>query len=78
MINATSHGNFRESVIIAPWDYLKFVDLDGDGIYELTTRFKDEKGIERDHIYSWNGKLYGEWGKSSRDLLKNNSPNKNE
>ena len=73
LINAIKDN---ESVIISPWDYMTFVDLDEDGIYELTTSFEDENGVERDHVYSWNGKLYGEWGKSSKALLKGASRKK--
>jgi hypothetical protein len=66
----------RESPLVAPWDYMSFVDLDGDGIYELKTDFDDENGVNRVHIYSWDGKLYGEWGQSSKALLKRDSQKK--
>lgn len=69
VINAVDR-EAHQSLITAPWDFMTYKDLDGDGIYELVTSFEDEKGIERQHIYSWNGKLYGEWGKSSKALLK--------
>ena len=75
-INALTPDNFRESVIIAPWDFMEFIDTDGDGIYELTTSFEDENGIERYHTYSWNGTLYGEWGQSSKALLEHSSRNR--
>ncbi|MGD1047068.1 MAG: hypothetical protein ABR936_17325 [Bacteroidota bacterium] len=74
-INAIDY-KMKESVLQSPWNYIKFIDIDGDGIYELVTSFKDEKGIERKHIYSWNGKLYGEWGKGSKALLKSSSKKK--
>ena len=64
------------SALRSPWNYVKFIDADDDGIYELTTSFGDEKGIKRYHTYSWNGKLYGEWGKSSKELLKSTSRKK--
>ena len=52
----------RESAIVSPWDFLKFVDVDGDGTYELVTEIEDEHGVENQVIYSWNGQLYGKWG----------------
>ncbi|MGD1047067.1 MAG: hypothetical protein ABR936_17320 [Bacteroidota bacterium] len=72
LINAKNKTQWR-SVIIAPYNCLKYVDIDSDGVYELTTSFENEKGIEKKVIYSWNGKLYGDWGKSSKALLKSTS-----
>ena len=67
----------KQSVLRSPWNYLKFIDIDGDGIYELVTRFENELGVNREHIYSWNGKLYGEWGKGSKELLNASQLKKN-
>ncbi|MGD1047069.1 MAG: hypothetical protein ABR936_17330, partial [Bacteroidota bacterium] len=58
----------KESSIISPWNFLKFVDIDGDGIYELVTEFEDENGIENKVIYSWNGQQYGNWGMNPSPL----------
>ena len=77
LISEVDHKS-RHSTLQSPWNYLKFIDIDTDGIYELVTSFKDEKGIRRKHVYSWNGELYGDWGKGSKALLKSSSKKKNE
>jgi hypothetical protein len=55
----------KHSVLRSPWDYLKFY-RDSNGIYQLVTNFQDENGVETEHVYSWNGHLYGEWGTPSK------------
>jgi hypothetical protein len=42
-------------------------DVDRDGIYEIQGKDPDSK---KTLTYSWNGSLYGKWGKSSKYLLK--------
>lgn len=55
-----------ESTIKCMSNYL-LKDVDGDGIYEILGQDPDS---DRTLMYSWNGHLYGDWGKSSKYLLK--------
>jgi hypothetical protein len=57
-----------ESVILFGGDGYELIDIDGDGIYEIQGLTLNS--IDKTVIYSWNGKLYGNWGKSSKYLLK--------
>ncbi len=42
-------------------------DIDGDGIYEIQGKDPDSK---KNVTFSWNGHLYGKWGKTSKYFLK--------
>jgi hypothetical protein len=49
-----------------------FKDIDGDGIYEIQGEWYKDNNFDKTSrvTYSWNGSLYGKWGKSSKYLLK--------
>ncbi len=61
----------RESKLAFIGKY-KFVDLDGDGIYEIQGEWYKDNNFDKTIrvTYSWNGSLYGNWGKTSKYLLK--------
>jgi len=66
-----------ESVIISPWDGITYVDVNGDGIYELVTEMEDENGVAKKIIYSWNGSKYGLWGNPPQSLPSGTYPRNN-
>jgi len=49
-----------------------FKDVDGDGIYEIQGKWYKNNNFDNISpvTYCWNGKWYGNWGKSSKYLLK--------
>ncbi len=61
MINALNQNNESELISTSPG--YKFVDIDGDGILEITGLwFENENDEEmKKIIYSWNGMQYGKW-----------------
>jgi hypothetical protein len=62
----------REESRLAFIGKYKFVDLDGDSIYEIKGEWYIDDNFDKTSpvIYSWNGSLYGKWGKTSKYLLK--------
>ncbi|MFA6542330.1 MAG: hypothetical protein WCT99_12100, partial [Bacteroidota bacterium] len=67
----------EESVIVSPWDGITYVDINGDGIYELETEMVDESGKLEKVIYSWNGQLYGLWSNPPQPLPSGTYPRYN-
>ncbi len=62
----TQIDKYGQSTIIVLGESYKLIDNDGDGIYEIQGKDPDSGKII---TYSWNGYLYGKWGKSSKYLL---------
>lgn len=56
-----------ESTILVSEGSYRIKDIDGDGIYEILGKDSDS---DKTLTYSWNGSLYGKWGKASKYLLK--------
>jgi len=63
----TQTDKYNQSTILVFWEYYEIKDVDGDGIYEILGEDTDS---DKTLTYSWNGSLYGDWGKSSKYLLK--------
>jgi hypothetical protein len=68
----TQLDSYGESTIMDFGEYYELKDVDGDGIYEIQAEwYKDDKSDKKTVVnYSWNGTLYGKWGKTSKYLLK--------
>ncbi|HUI30298.1 MAG TPA: hypothetical protein VLX91_08770 [Candidatus Acidoferrales bacterium] len=68
----TQLDSLGRSEIMYWGDEYEIKDVDGDGIYEILGEWY--KNYDSDKMttimYSWNGSLYGKWGKSSRYSLK--------
>jgi hypothetical protein len=60
-----------ESTITCIGDF-QLKDLDKDGISEIQCEWCKNNNFDNTYsvIYSWNGSLYGKWGKTSKYLLK--------
>jgi hypothetical protein len=67
----TKLDNEGESTITCIGDF-QLKDLDKDGIYEIQCEWCKNSNFDKTYsvTYSWNGSLYGKWGKSSKYLLK--------
>jgi hypothetical protein len=61
----TELDKFGESTIICETGYSLF-DVDNDGIFEIQGTWTDENGKISERTFSWNGFLYGNWGKTSK------------
>jgi hypothetical protein len=63
----TQLDTYGESSVLYWGDDYDLDDIDNDGIYEI-------RGMDSEYnktlMYSWNGHLYGDWGKLSKYLLK--------
>ncbi len=68
----TQLDDLGESVIMDWGEHFQIKDVDGDGVYEIQGWwYKDDSFTTKSRVtYSWNGTLYGKWGKSSRSLMK--------
>jgi hypothetical protein len=68
----TQLDSYGESVLMYSNEDYSLIDLDGDGIYEIQGEWYSNSNSETKSTvtYSWNGALYGEWGKSSKYLIK--------
>jgi hypothetical protein len=68
----TQLDEYGESMIMEFGEYYELKDVDGDGIYEILGEwYKDNNSENKTTItYSWNGSVYGKWGKSSKYLLR--------
>jgi hypothetical protein len=68
----TQLDNFGQPEIMYWGDKYDIKDVDGDGICEILGKwYKDDNSEKMTTVtYSWNGSLYGKWGKSSKYLLK--------
>ena len=64
----TQLDNYGESTIMEYGEYYELKDVDGDGIYEIIGKwFKNDQATTKTQVtYSWNGTMYGKWGKSSK------------
>ncbi len=68
----TQLDRYGKPEIIYWGDNFDIKDVDGDGIYEILGKWykKHDSKAMTTVVYSWNGSLYGKWGKSSKYLLK--------
>jgi hypothetical protein len=65
LISRENKNGTSEIFALSEPDY-SIVDKDGDGIYEICGKDYDAHGNIIDVTYSWNGSLYGNWGKTSK------------
>ncbi len=68
LINAVDQIN--ESILILTATGIKYVDIDGNNIFEITGLWYDNENDEemKKIIYSWNGAQYGKWANSPQPL----------
>ena len=64
----TQLDQYGNPTIVTAGDSFRIVDTDGDGIFEITGA--DPDNLDRKIIYAWDGFRYGNWGKSSKFLVK--------
>lgn len=68
----TQLNEFHQPEIMYWGDKYDITDIDGDGVMEITGEwYENEETEEKTTVtYSWNGTLYGNWGATSKYLVK--------
>lgn len=66
----TQLDNFGRPEIMYWGDEYDIKDVDGDGIYEILGEWYENNNSQKRTtvVYSWDGSLYGKWGRSSKYL----------
>jgi hypothetical protein len=64
----TQLDKYGESTIMYSNEEYGLIDLDGDGIYEIQGVWykTNDSDTKTEVTYSWNGSIFGKWGKSSK------------
>lgn len=67
----TQLDSLGRSEIMYWGDEYEIKDVDGDGIYEILGEWYENNNSQKRTtvVYSWDGSLYGKWGRSSKHLL---------